>query len=723
MTAVLLALALAPVTHVTVYADRARVVRTAHVTLDGSDTVEFPLLPEAVDPATIRVETAAELSRVDIEHVGADAYPQARARELLSALDALDDDLARARGQRAAYAAALEVLDKLEPKAPEANAMRPPPRLDPSGWSAALAFVRSYGADVRRKLREIDRKITELSEKRQRVAVEATLLGGARAQSGHRVTAHLSGHGPATVRLVYFTGAAAWRPTYELRLEPKSGQLEVRLFGLVSQKTTEDWVDAQLLLSTAAPATATQFPKLLTWKIGERERFVPTPVAQARQPPAAPKAVSEPRIDQPEDTLAILRERLGVGKEVAQPVATEGRVITKDYVQNVPVSRNFDSVAQVAPGAQADKRVAISGQTRPASGSSITGRVTDAATGQALPGVTVVAQGPAGEQAEITDESGNYTIAGLTPGTYVVRMFYANTKVERQNVNVSSQGTAQVSAPLQTRVATAETYTITEKAPTVDVGSTKIGTTISTGVPFAGGTSGENRYQVDGANATEELGIRPPPAYQPPVTLAGGWDLRFPVAGKDTVRSGAGARKVPLLSRSWPVAVERKIFPALGPDAFLVAEMRNPTAQALPPGPATLFVGSDPAGDAQLALMSPGEAVTLPLGLDRALVPIRNVKLVTSEKGVFSKDEINQYEVSIELASSYGRALPVRIVDQIPMTDQKDVEIRLVRTEPAAALAKDNGALEWRLQVPPSGKTRVSFTYSVKRPKGWVLHQ
>lgn len=712
MTAVWLALAFAPVTHVTVYADRARVVRTAHVTLDGAETLEFPLLPEAVDPATIRVETAAELSRVDIEHVGAAEYPQARARELLVALDALDDDLARARGQRAAWAAPLEVLDKLEPKPPVAEPLRPLPRLDPSGWSAALAFVRGYGADLRRKLRDIDHKITELSEKRQRVVAEATRLGGAREQSGHRVTAHLSGHGAATVRLVYFVGAAAWRPTYELRWEPKSGQLEVRLFGLVTQKTTEDWVDAQLTLSTAAPATATQFPKLLTWKIGERERFVPTPVAQARPAAAAPQAQSEPRIDQPEDTLAILRERVG-----------QGATLTKDFTKAVPVGRNFESALSAAPGAQGDLAGRNFDVVTGAHGGAIEGVVTDAATGTPLAGVTVVAQGPLGEQAEITGDDGKYRIAELKPGKYVVRFFYANTKVERQNITVQADLGVAINVPMQTGGQQAETYTITEKAPTVDVGSTKIGTTVSTGTHFAGGTAAENRYRVDGLNQTEQVGIRPPPAYQPPVSLAGGWDLRFPVAGKDTVRSGAGARKVPLLVRNWSVAVERKIFPALGPDAFLVAEMRNPTTQALPPGPATLFVGSDPAGDAQLALMSPGEAVTLPLGLDRALVPIRNVKLVTSEKGVFSKDEINEYEVSIELASSYGRALPVRIVDQIPMTDQKDVEVRLLRTEPAAALAKDNGALEWRLQVPPSGKTRVSFTYSVKRPKGWVLHQ
>src|SRR5262245_11631738 len=50
----------------------------------------------------------------------------------------------------------------------------------------------------------------------------------------------------------------------------------------------------------------------------------------------------------------------------------------------------------------------------------LTGVVTDAASGQPLGGVTVVAQGPQGEQAALTDETGQYDITGLVPGIYVV---------------------------------------------------------------------------------------------------------------------------------------------------------------------------------------------------------------------------------------------------------------------------------------------------------------
>ena len=141
----------------------------------------------------------------------------------------------------------------------------------------------------------------------------------------------------------------------------------------------------------------------------------------------------------------------------------------------------------------------------------IAGTVTDAGSGRPLSGVTVVAQGPRGEQADLSDTDGTYTITGLAPGGYVVRYFYANVKVERQNVQVFADKKTRLNVSLQTKAVTAETYTITEKAPTVDVGSTRIGTTISRdftqNVPVGRNFDSvaqpaENNYVVDGLDVT-----------------------------------------------------------------------------------------------------------------------------------------------------------------------------------------------------------------------------
>ena len=232
------------------------------------------------------------------------------------------------------------------------------------------------------------------------------------------------------------------------------------------------------------------------------------------------------------------------------------------------------------------------------------------------------------------------------------------------------------------------------------------------------------------ADATVGFSLAPPSAYRGesfsadlPAVAGGGYDLVYPSLEKETVPSGKGARKVALFTEAWPVKVERKLYPALFPEAFLVAELKNPSAQPLPAGNASLFVGDDPSGTARLKLVSPGEALTLPLGIDRSLRPVRNVKVVQSEEGIVSKDEISRYTVTIELANPYRAAMNVRMVDQVPVTQDKDVTIKLLESKPIATQDSRTGALEWRLNVPPAQKTVVAFTYTVKRPKGWKLYQ
>jgi len=228
------------------------------------------------------------------------------------------------------------------------------------------------------------------------------------------------------------------------------------------------------------------------------------------------------------------------------------------------------------------------------------------------------------------------------------------------------------------------------------------------------------------------VGLGPPPSYRPPplpassaAAAAGGYDLLYKSARAETVGSGQGTRRVALFARQWPVTVERKIFPALVPEAFLVAELKNPSGQPLPAGNANLFVGEDPAGTAQLKLVAPGEELTLPLGLDRAIRAVRNVRLVQTETGfIIGKEEVGEYVVTIELANPYPVPVPITVVDQVPVTDDKNVEVKLLKTAPAVTKKDDlKGSLEWKISLPPGGKSVVSFNYTLKRPKSWRLHQ
>jgi hypothetical protein len=626
----------APITSVTVYSDRARVVRTAQLTVSGTQRIELPALHGSVDSSSIRVEAeGAEVTRVDLRALSAEALTTADARKVLEALDRLDDQLARTRAEREAASAQLSALQGLRPvPIVETERDKAPPRLDPSGWSAATTFLLENTTRLQARLRELDARAEQLQREHERQLRQAYELGTTPRQPGLEVAPTLSGNGPVKLTLTYLTSNARWYPRYELQLVPEANRVQVSFFGLVSQETGENWEEAALTLSTALPATTTTLPRLATWKIGQRDRFIPTPAPLTvayRPPPPAPPPLPE-EIKESEQLRQRLAARLqAAGKplgSVSPAPSKQQREDTRGYAEP---SRPF---APPPPPA-----------TRAPSGAP--------------------AQAPAAppEPAPAEEYLEEIVVTGAT----------------------SSESTIDYD------------YEPRRRVPAVTLG----------------------------------VGLAPPAAYRRPAvdprlpaSLAGGYDLAFPSARRETIPSGAGSeRRVPLFTESWPVKTERKLFPALARDAFLAAELQSPSKQVLPGGDASLFVGEDPAGTAFLKLVAPGERFTLPLGVDRAVRPIRNVTLVQSEKGFIGKDEETAYKVTIEVANPYAFPLPVRIHDQWPLTSDDDVDIKLVRTEPFAKQDKVKGTLEWELTVPASGKTVVSFEYTLRHPKGWRMHQ
>jgi len=670
-----------PVSSVTVYADRAHVTRLAKVTASGGASgtrIELPTLPQGVDPTSIRVELEPSrgddvaVQRVELAYVDASEakLPTQEAEKLLSELESLDDQLATLRAEQTAYAAQLRLLGRLLPSANglgqgSAPGLAPPAKLNPSGWGAVLSWTAQLHEKVSEKSRELTEKQRVLQLKRQTLLEKGQKLGGLLRRGGYRVTATLSGTGTAQLALSYQVSGARWRPAYDIQLLPSQNKVELSLAGLVSQETGEDWNDAKLTLSTAVPATATQLPKLLTWKLGERERFIPMPQPQREYVPPSP----------------------GVPQLAPVIEADPSELLQRRFVAKLGLHQHFPT------GSTRYKVSADKNQLQQQMAGDI----------------------PSPEQTE--DSSVEVDRDGVPDGKEEISALATKTPSPPPPPPPPSYGypsggipAAPMAAPAMPTVQQESLARVSSRRSQVSVTST--------------GSAGGRVAEVIG------FGLAPPPGYRPPpqstallASASGGYDMVFPALALDTVKSGQGTRRVALLSRSFPVDVSRKIMPALAPEAFLVADIRNQSAEPLPGGQAALFVGADPAGVAQLKLMAPGEVVSLPLGLDRAIRPARNVQVSTIEKGVFSKDEISEYIVTTEIVNPYRVALATRIYDQVPLIGDKNVEIKLLRTEPEAGFDEKTGTLEWRPQVAPGAKLVTKFVYTLKRPKGYKLGQ
>lgn len=626
----------APITEVTVFSDRARVVRTAVLTDSGARSVELPTLPQSSEPQSIRVEASgAIVQRVDLNRLEDDALPTDEAKKLLADLQKVDDAIARVNGESGALDVQISNLQRFNPKAPPEENTAPPAKLNAGNWGAALTFVSDALGKAQTRRRELQEKHETLMKERQTLAEKARLLGAKQKRFGWKTTVQLSA-GKPTLKVTYFVTRARWYPVYDLALNSDTGKVTVSFSGLVSQESGEDWSEAAMTLSTAVPSTQSKLPKLLTWKIGERERFIPTPTPVfegIRPQPAVPPLPVAPK---EEDVLRV--KLLQVSAMDADGKFASPRKNTIDFAD-----------------------VSVEGD---------------------------LAQPTEESFDDAKKKESNYPMAPPPPPRSRSR--------QQKSAAPAPAAAPEMAEPMVMATASHESAYREAEAPAPTFG----------------------------------FSLAPPSAYRAqtfsadlPAAAGGGYELTYTSLQKETVASGKGARKVALFSEAWPVTVERKLFPALFPEAFLVAELKNPSTQPLPAGNANLFVGDDPSGTARLKLVSPGEVFTLPLGIDRALRPVRNVKVVQSEEGLVSKDEISQYSVTIELANPYRAPLSVRMVDQIPVTQQKDVEIKLAGSKPVATQDARTGALEWRLTVPANQKTVITYSYSVKRPKGWKLHQ
>ena len=167
---------------------------------------------------------------------------------------------------------------------------------------------------------------------------------------------------------------------------------------------------------------------------------------------------------------------------------------------------------------------------------SVRGSIRDKATGEGAVGATVVATSPSlqGEQVVITEDGGAYFITSLPPGVYTLTVYYNDSTFSRGNVTIQIGKEAVVNVTVDSTAGTGkpkgEVIEIKGSAPIVDQGSTKTGLTITDdytrniptartfggvvgqaagaqsdqyGISFAGATSAENTYIVEGINTTD----------------------------------------------------------------------------------------------------------------------------------------------------------------------------------------------------------------------------
>ena len=190
------------------------------------------------------------------------------------------------------------------------------------------------------------------------------------------------------------------------------------------------------------------------------------------------------------------------------------------------------------------------------------------------------------------------------------------------------------------------------------------------------------------------------------------------------IRDGVEALRLKLDDIALAPEVVAEAVPARDATAFMVANAQNDSGQVLLPGPATLFADGAMVGQAHLPLTAAGDELRLGFG------PIDGIRLerlvpekTEGDRGVISKSNEMREVAVLKVENLTGEAWPVRVIDQVPYSEQEDLVIRHTATPPATETDLDGqrGILAWDFELDAAETKEIRLETTLSWPAGQVL--
>jgi hypothetical protein len=348
----------------------------------------------------------------------------------------------------------------------------------------------------------------------------------------------------------------------------------------------------------------------------------------------------------------------------------------------------------------------------------IRGRVTDAATGKALPYANVFVVGTS--YGAITKPDGTYVISEIPAGEYLLQVRYMGYKTDRRSgVRVSVAQVERVDFALDAEELAAEEVVIEASRPISaadEVIATQPGVVLTEGELHArGGRAREVKEHVAPAVPHVEAEL-----------LRSAFTANLVIPRPVDLATGAEPSRALVVRERLPGSFVREAVPRLSDYVYVRGSLSNPLEIPLLPGPAQVYVEtvpegsntrvSDFVGQDRIDAVAPGESFSMYLGIDQ------NVKVehVLARKEVLSKASDRnakvRYQYVITAESFRPGRTELRIADRIPVSTIREVEIDDVEIVPEPDERTDEGLVDWEMEMGAGERREISMTYVVEYP-------
>ena len=206
-------------------------------------------------------------------------------------------------------------------------------------------------------------------------------------------------------------------------------------------------------------------------------------------------------------------------------------------------------------------------------------------------------------------------------------------------------------------------------------------------------------------------------------TAAGFYDYVYSTDAAVDVPSDGTFHSVPVNTRTATSDVLYVTVPREDPQVYRQAEVRNPLASPLLPGPVEVSVGGEYVLTTALPSVAPGGDFKLSLGVEQGIKVARNARFVERRSGdkVVATNEL-LHELALEVVNNLARPAKCEVRERVPQpAPEAEVVVEESGVKPAWEVYKqeERGALleggrRWRFTVEPGATQALEASYQVK---------
>lgn len=194
--------------------------------------------------------------------------------------------------------------------------------------------------------------------------------------------------------------------------------------------------------------------------------------------------------------------------------------------------------------------------------------------------------------------------------------------------------------------------------------------------------------------------------------------------GTVDVASGVENLRLELDQLTFVPEVQARAVPRRDKTAFLVAKLTNTGKEILLPGTAWLTRDGALVNSAELPTLAPGADATLGFGAIEGLKLTRDMpQKAEGDRGIFTTSTQIEEKAVLKVENLTDEAWPLRVLDQVPYSEQEDLQISFTADPEPSAQDVDGqrGILAWDFQIAPKEVREIRLDSVMRWPEGKEL--